>query len=154
MELASLLARYLHVAAETDPWPGVLGRLDGIVPVPLHEERLAERGYNQSLLLANCFAKDTDIPVLGKALARVRSTPSQVGLQARDRVANVKDAFRAVPDFVLGKTLLLLDDVSTTGSTMSECAAALRTAGAGGVYGLTLARPALREEKLVQALDG
>jgi len=154
VELASVLARYLHATAELDPWPGILARLDGIVPVPLHEERLAERGYNQSLLLANSFARGTGIPVMVGALARVRSTPSQVGLQARDRVANVKDAFSAVPDFVLGKRLLLVDDVSTTGSTMSECAAALRAAGAGGVYGLTLSRPALREEKLVQALDG
>lgn len=154
MELASLLARYLHAAAETDPWPGILARLDGIVPVPLHEERLAERGYNQSLLLADSFAKGTVIPVMGGALARVRSTQSQVGLQARDRVANVKEAFSAVPDFVLGKTLLLVDDVSTTGSTMSECAAALRAAGAGGVFGLTLSRPALGEEKPVQALHG
>lgn len=151
MELASLLARYLRAATQTAPWPGIFARLDGIVPVPLHEERMAERGYNQAQLLADCFANGTGIPVMGNAIGRVRSTPYQVGLNARDRVANVKGAFSAVPDRVSAKALLLLDDVSTTGSTMSECAAALRSAGAAAVYGLALARPAGRENEAVGA---
>lgn len=131
-----------------------MARLDGIVPVPLHGDRLAERGFNQSLLLADSFTRGTGIPVIEGAIARVRSTPSQVGLHARERAANVKDAFSAVPDRVLGKALLLVDDVSTTGSTMSECAGALRAAGAGAVFGLTLSRPARKEVELIGAMKG
>lgn len=151
MELASLLARYLRAATQADPWPGIFARLDGIVPIPLHEGRLAERGYNQSQLLADCFANGTGIPVLGDAVARVRSTSSQVGLDALDRVANVKGAFSAASNRVRGKALLLVDDVSTTGSTMSECTAALRTAGAAAVYGLALSQPARRDDELLAA---
>ncbi len=109
---------------------------------------MAERGYNQSRLLADCFASGSGIPVMGDAVARVRSTPSQVGLQARDRVANVKDAFSASSDRVRGKALLVVDDVSTTGSTLSECAVALRAAGASAVYGLALSQPAQKEDEL------
>ncbi len=112
---------------------------------------MAERGYNQSQLLADCFTSGTGIPVMRDAAVRVRSTPSQVGLHARDRVANVKDAFSAASDRVQGKALLLLDDVSTTGSTMSECAAALRAAGAAAVYGLALSQPARRDDELLGA---
>ena len=110
---------------------------------------MAERGYNQSQLLADRFASGTGIPVMEDAAARVRSTPSQVGLHARDRVANVKGAFSAASDRVRGKALLLMDDVSTTGSTMSECAAALRAAGAAAVYGLALSQPAQRDDVLL-----
>lgn len=102
-------------------------------------------------MLANSFTRGTGIPVMEGAIARVRSTPSQVGLHARDRAANVQDAFSAVPERVLGKALLLVDDVSTTGSTMAACAEALRAAGAGSVYGLTLSRSAASENDLIGA---
>ena len=124
------------------------------MPIPLHEERLAERGYNQSQLLADRFAGGTGIPVMADAAARVRSTPSQVGLHARDRVANVKGAFSAAGDRVQGKALLLMDDVSTTGSTMSECAAALRAGGAAAVFGLALSQPTQRDDELLGARKG
>ena len=141
-ELAPSLTRFLRAAAMRDPWPAILAGLDGIVPVPLHENRLSERGYNQSELLADSLAQETSVPVLKGAIARVRETPSQVGLSARDRAENVKDAFRVVSTQVRGRSLLLVDDVSTTGSTMRECAQALRAAGAGRVFGLALAEPA------------
>lgn len=141
-ELAPSLTRYLHATIMADPWPSIMARLDGIAPAPLHEERLKERGYNQAGLLAGSLAFATSIPVLEGAIERVRDTPTQVGLDAGDRAENVKDAFQAAPGRVRGKSLLLVDDVCTTGSTMRECAAALRKAGVGAVFGLALSEPA------------
>ncbi len=147
VELAPGLARYLRAAAMEEPWPTIMARLDGIVPVPLHEERLRVRGYNQAGLLARYFAYETSIPVLDGAIRRVRETPTQVGLHARERVENVRDAFEAAPGHVRGNALLLVDDVFTTGSTMRECAGALREAGASAVFGLVLSQPAALERE-------
>ena len=141
-ELAPSLARYLRAATMADPWPAIIAGLDGIVPVPLHEGRLIERGYNQAELLADSFAKEISTPILEGAIARVRETPSQVGLLARDRAENVKNAFRVEHGQVRGNSLLLVDDVCTTGSTMRECALALRGGGAVRVFGLALSEPA------------
>ncbi|MBL8160601.1 MAG: ComF family protein [Anaerolineae bacterium] len=112
--------------------------IDMIVPVPLHTVRLAERGYNQSQLLGEQVARDMALPHVPSALHRDRSTHSQVTVSAAERLINVKNAFSAVPDLVNNRTVLLIDDVFTTGATLSACAEALLAAGAGAVYGLTV----------------
>jgi ComF family protein len=111
---------------------------DLLVPVPLHPRRLKARGFNQSWLLARGFKG----AALGReVLTRVRHTVPQVGLKPKERRANVRGAFSVSrPDMVRGKNLLLIDDLYTTGSTVKECALALRRAGAAGVAVLTVAR--------------
>jgi len=114
--------------------------VDGLVPVPLHSSRLRRRGYNQARLLADRVGRVAGLPTI-MALERTRATHSQVGLGAAERAANVAGAFlpaRGVDP--RGTRLLLVDDVVTTGSTLSACAAALKTAGASFVGALTLAR--------------
>jgi ComF family protein len=115
-------------------------KAEAIVPVPLHPQRLRERGYNQAALLAENLSKKLGIPLLNGALERIRYTRSQVGLSALERKENVKGAFRADPLKVAGKDLILVDDVCTTGATLEECGFALKQAQAGRIWGLTLAR--------------
>ena len=117
--------------------------VDMIVPVPLHATRLKERGYNQSQVLGAHVAVQHSIPLVPDAIARWRLTTTQVGLTADQRRANVVDAFRANPALVANKTLLLIDDVLTTGATLQACALAALDAGALAVYSLTVtsARP-------------
>lgn len=113
---------------------------DVIMPVPLHKERLQERGFNQSLLIAKEVAKIIKKDVDYMNLKRERLTAPQVDLKAGERARNVEGAFAlARPDEVKGKRVLLVDDVFTTGSTISECSKVLKKAGAE-VFALTLAR--------------
>jgi ComF family protein len=121
----------------------VLTTIDVIMPVPLHRSRLRERGFNQALLLASTVSKAHGIPLSYDNLTRFRSTRPQVELSGEERVLNVRGAFRlAKPEDVEGKRILLVDDVFTTGATMNECAAVLKSAGALSVVALTLARTA------------
>ncbi len=113
---------------------------DLIIPVPLHAARHTQRGFNQSLLLAERLARQTGTPVNAIDLQRVRDTRSQVGLNVCDRYANVADAFAWQGAPLRGRRVLLIDDVCTTGATMQACAVALRAAGAATVWGLTVAR--------------
>jgi competence protein ComFC len=113
-------------------------QFDMIIPVPLHTHRLKERGYNQSELLAAIVADETMTPMVSVAVERTRLTRSQVGLSATERRRNLLDAFIAQPDLVSGKSILLIDDVYTTGATLGACAQALFDAGALSVYGLTV----------------
>jgi ComF family protein len=114
---------------------------DGLVPVPLHPARLAERGFNQAEVLAAPCAARWRLPVLGRALVRARATLPQTDLDAEARRANVRDAFRVPrPSGVRDRRLLLVDDVLTTGATVGAAARALREAGAAAVGVLTLAR--------------
>jgi ComF family protein len=139
-ELGPLLARYLVAVYAEPPWSTLPHPITVVVPVPLHEQRLVERGYNQSELLAISFCRTLGLPLQATWLARVRETRQQVGLNPSERRANVEDAFDA-PAAVAGAHVLLVDDVYTTGSTLRACATALYDAGALGVYGLTLAQP-------------
>lgn len=125
-------------------WPAWRQPVDLIVPVPLHARRYRERGYNQSEHLARHLAMRLHIPLETAALQRQRDTQPQVHLSAAERQANVADAF-AVCDHVknhrlLGKHILLIDDVFTTGATLSAAATALYQAGATAVSGYCLAR--------------
>ena len=113
-----------------------------IVPVPLHPGRLRQRGYNQSDLLAKGVARTAGIPVGKQLLTRTKNTSPQVASQGREeRRSNVDGSFRCQTD-LSGVSLILIDDVATTGSTLSACAAALKAAGATSVHALVLAREA------------
>jgi ComF family protein len=114
-----------------------------VVPVPLSAARLRERGYNQAELLARAFAELCGLPGDPRAATRHRDTASQVGLSAPQRRANVQGAFAADRRRVSGRTVILVDDVCTTGATLAACAAGLLEAGASAVWGLTLARARL-----------
>jgi ComF family protein len=112
-----------------------------IMPVPLHPRRLRQRGYNQSLLLARHVAAGLGGSLDFLSLRRIRDTRVQTGLKRDERRRNVKRAFEVVDrKAVKGKTVLLVDDVATTGSTLNECARVLRKAGCSRVYCLVLAR--------------
>ena len=139
-ELAPLLARYLIAAAQQPPWPAIVPTLDGVILVPLHDQRLVERGYNQSALLAGALADWFGLFHADNWLERGRPTQSQIGLSALKRRQNMADAFVAGVE-VVGKRLPLVDDVFTTGATLTTCAQALRLAGAAAVYGLALSTP-------------
>ena len=115
---------------------------DVLVPVPLHGRRERERGYNQSALLARQLSKISGTPVAAKALHRTRNTPPQVSIAGHEeRRHNIEGAFECRSPLG-GRRVLLIDDVVTTGSTMSACAAALKTAGVSSVWGLAVARQA------------
>jgi ComF family protein len=107
-----------------------------IVPVPLHFDRLCERGYNQAFLISSWMARLTDLRVMD-ALVRTKKTISQVGLDAPSRARNVRDAF-AARESLDGKRIILVDDVVTTGSTLISAVGACKIAGAGSVQALTL----------------
>lgn len=106
---------------------------DAIVPVPLHKKRLRERGYNQSVLLAKELSALIGIPVREDLLERVTDSKSQTRLTPAEREKNMRGAFVASAE-ADGQTLVLLDDVLTTGCTMLACARALKSAGACRVY--------------------
>lgn len=114
-----------------------------IVPVPLHRWRLFRRRYNQSALLARSLAKVTGKRTRMQGLARIRATESQGHLDRKSRAKNVADAFvvpeRERPE-IRNATVVLIDDVMTTGATLNECARTLRSAGAKKVFALTLAK--------------
>lgn len=111
-----------------------------VLPIPLGKKRQRERGYNQVALVAKPLAAALHWQYVPQGLKRIRETRSQVGLTLDERRDNVKDAFWADAGLVNGKTVLLMDDVATTGSTLSSAASVLSVAGAKKVYALTMAR--------------
>jgi len=115
-------------------WP-----LDMVIPIPLSRQRRKQRGYNQVGMIAKPLALALDVDFAPKALTRIKETRSQVGLSKQERRINVHAAFQAGTR-VRGKNVLVLDDVSTTGSTLSSGAEALLSSGAKNVYALTVAR--------------
>jgi ComF family protein len=133
--LADSLAGLLCAGREWYSLPG-----DTVIPVPLSAQRLRERGYNQAGLLARGFAELAGLTFLPRGLERRRETRSQVGLSADERRSNVAGAFTAQARRIGGRSVLLIDDVCTTGATLMACAEALHSAGARQVWGLTLGR--------------
>ncbi|GAB4419785.1 MAG: ComF family protein [Anaerolineales bacterium] len=119
-------------------WP-----LDVLVPVPLGRKRMKERGYNQVAMIAMPLAEKLNLEYAPRMLARVRETKSQVGLSAEERLKNVGGAFQASTE-IAGKVVLLVDDVATTGATLSSGAEALYASGAADVYAFTAARALAR----------
>jgi competence protein ComFC len=115
-------------------------RFDLIVPVPLHPARERERGFNQAALLAELLARRVAVP-LRAVLERVRYTTTQTAYDRAERMENLHDAFRLRKNMNVRELhVLLIDDVLTTGSTLSECARVLKDAGAGSVHAATAAR--------------
>ena len=136
VELAPPLADRLVTALERRNWS-----FDIIVPVPLSAERLEERGYNQADLLGQQVAEQMNIPYRTDELRRIRHTAQQTKLPVRQRVENVKNAFAATAKLAR-RSVLLIDDVVTTGSTLEACADALRTAEVKAVYAIAVAASA------------
>jgi ComF family protein len=132
--LGELFSEWLASIVVEEGW-----NIDMVMPVPLSPERMAERGYNQSTTIAKPLARLLGLPFNPYGLKRIRNTPSQVGLSAAERHLNVAGAFKALPEIVIGKNILVIDDVMTTGSTLEACAEALKQAKSADVYCLTIA---------------
>jgi len=116
--------------------------IDAVIPVPLHQKKLSERGFNQSLLIGEVVARESGIDVLKDVLIRQRYTKSQVNLSRLERMSNVENAFEIISGKkIKGRTVLLLDDIMTTGATLNECSRILKECGAGMVYCITAATP-------------
>ncbi|MFH0919032.1 MAG: ComF family protein [Fibrobacterota bacterium] len=116
-----------------------LENVDGIVPVPVHPTRWRERGYNQAEVIAGVVAGGAGIPLMTDALRRVRSTRTQTKLKKTERIDNIEAAFQA-RERLDGRTLIVFDDIYTTGSTSDACTRALLGAGAKEVRVMTVAR--------------
>lgn len=133
-DLAPILAQWMIRAA-----PELIANSDLVVPVPLHWFRLFRRRYNQAALLAHEISKQTGIPVRAQALKRIRATRPQGHLSRLARQQNLKGAFTC-PLNLQDKSILLIDDVLTTGTTVLNCTRALHQSGAKAVNILTIAR--------------
>ena len=129
--LALLMAERMVVEGVAAPWA---------VAVPLHSSRLRQRGFNQSELLVREIRRLLSLSTPPGMLVRTRATPPQVGHDRRWRLDNVRDAFEWRGAALGGRSMLLIDDVATTGATLEACAAALRAGGSGSVMGVSVAR--------------
>lgn len=127
------LAAALSQQAQAAPRPDVL------IAMPLHPQRLRERGFNQALELAKTVAKNLGIPLLSHGAERIRATTPQVGLPWKTRVGNLRGAFACSLD-LQGKHVALLDDVMTTGASLDELALTLRRQGAREISAWVVAR--------------
>lgn len=137
--VSARVTELLYQAALQPP----LCRATRIIPVPLHPDRLNTRGFNQAAELGRALSRRTGLPLDESSLARTHYTERHRALMdERARRESVRDAFQVLrPRLVEGERVLLVDDVYTTGATVSACAAVLLHAGAKSVYALTLARP-------------
>lgn len=134
------LARLMFEARQREP----LDEATRVVPVPLSSDRLRERGFNQASVLASALARLARLPLDEWSLVRtIHTSRHRAGMDERARRESVEDAFAVRrPRLIENERVLLVDDVFTTGATASSCAAALKAAGAGAVFVLTIARPA------------
>ena len=122
--------------------------VDYVVPVPIHKCKLLKRGYNQSLLLAEVYARERE-EVCVEMLVRVKNTKPQNNLNSKAREKNIKGAFALIDENInlKGKSIMLIDDIFTTGSTINECARVLKKHGADKVYSFCLSIRELGEKK-------
>jgi ComF family protein len=132
---ATLLGNLLQemLTQRTAPLP------EALLPVPLHPKRLAERGFNQALEIARVVSKPLAIPIIARTVQRHRPTPPQVSLNAKARRSNVRGAFRR-QQLIQAKHVAIIDDVITTGSTVTEIAGVLKKAGVEEIEVWALAR--------------
>jgi len=140
--------RLMEIARPFADWAiSQLPVVDGVVAVPMHSSRLTERGFNQAEVLASALHWELGLPII-EGVERVVPTPSQIKLTRHDRLHNLKDAFAVrKPRLITGKSVWLVDDVTTTGATLEAVAEVLRGNGVQAIYGLCLA--AGLEKKLV-----
>jgi ComF family protein len=133
--LGALLAQTYHMYGM---------QADFLVPLPLHTIRQKQRGYNHAALLARACAEELRIPVCEDLVMRHRATAAQVGLSSQQRHQNVAGAFSCISTITTGalfkRSIIIIDDVCTTGATLEACAETLFSAGAQSVWGLVLAR--------------
>jgi len=134
----SLAAPLAHLMIKRLP---PLDSLDLVMPVPLHAQRLREREFNQSLLLADRISRHLAVSLSYTDLIRIASSPAQTTLTRKERLRNLRGAFAVRnPESITGRRILLVDDVFTTGATVNECAKTLRKSGSGDVFVMTLGR--------------
>ncbi|MFZ3150671.1 MAG: ComF family protein [Anaerolineaceae bacterium] len=143
LAVAFVLAELLTNLVQSANW-----MIELVIPVPLSQKRLDERGYNQAALLARPLSLNLGRPFTPKGLARIRETRSQVNLNIRQRKENVQNAFIADPLIVRDRSILLVDDVYTTGATMNAAAEALNQAGCLRVFALTVAKAVQRNSNI------
>jgi len=143
--LSGILSRLMHeFYIQNEALQNILSASSNvwITCVPLHENRLKIRGYNQSAMLGKILSEKMNLPFNSKIIKRVRDTIPQFKLSKEERIKNIADAFQLNSRYkgkMRGKTILLVDDVFTSGSTMRECGKLLKKSGAKAVYGLVLA---------------
>jgi ComF family protein len=133
--LATVMSSWLEELVARETWS-----IDLVTAVPLSGKRRSVRGYNQVGLVARKLSQRIGVEFDDDALVRTRDTRSQVGLDPGDRAANVEDAFQASPEKVDGRNVLIVDDLLTTGATMTACHTALAKAGAGQICAIAVAR--------------
>ena len=134
-DISRILAGFLYNFLLENPIPAEV-----LVPVPVHKKRERERGYNQSSLLARELGRYTGIPVIEKSLVRDIYVSTQArSASEEDRYKNVAGVFACRDTRLRGKRVMLIDDVSTSGATLSACAGVVKKAGAAAVWGLTVA---------------
>ncbi len=131
----SLFGEMIYEELKCYDW---LYEYDLIIPVPLHESRLLERGYNQSKIIAEAMSSKFGIPICRDALFRTRETKKQSNLTGLARKKNVQGAFFAYGEELKGKRIILVDDIYTAGETAMACAEALKDAGVEEVAAITL----------------
>lgn len=134
-DLALLVGRIL--GKDSELWRGV----EAMVAVPLHPKKLKKRGFNQAKIIAKILAEQEGMEFIEEGLVKIKNTPPQTSLVARERERNVRGTFGIQKaERIIGKTILLVDDVYTTGSTIRECSRILKKTGAEEVRALTLAQ--------------
>ena len=142
---AITLLKYQNIKRLSKPLSDIILRMQiprvyAILPVPLYKKRLRQREFNQSALLAKHMAKSLGISLIIDCLIKIRDTVPQVGLSAGERCKNVRKAFGIQNKrLITGKSILLIDDVITTGATVRECSGVLKKAGAEDIYVIALA---------------
>lgn len=137
--LSQPLASLLYEKFRTDD--EIFTGVDFILSVPLHPQKEKARGFNQARLLAQQLSRLSGLPLLDRDLVKIKNTTAQVSLTAKERQLNLREAFAVrKPEKIRSRTLLLIDDVFTTGSTISQCALVLKQAGAKEIRALTLAQ--------------
>jgi competence protein ComFC len=123
------------------PYNQFSGKVDMLIPIPIHRSRMVDRGFNQSAELSKLMCERIALPVELRVLYKVKNTRHQANLPQDKRISNLEGAFAVRnPEMILGKSVLLVDDVFTTGSTLNEAAKVLKEAGAKAVHAYTLAR--------------
>jgi ComF family protein len=144
-DLGAILANAFNGIDTLVPTHGTI-----VVPVPLHWWREHKRGYNQAAIVADAFCKINGLRFCGSALKRIKWTKPQNKLSKESRENNLTDAIRGNRRLLTGKTVIIIDDVCTSGATLAACATEAYRCGAKKVYGLTIARAVLRNISLAE----